>query len=228
VLNASTVRVEGLRLYNGAGGSTGDGIRCAAPVSGTPAITLVGVTIDTNTGFGIDAQTCAVTVERSTITGNTGGGVSISDGSFDITNTFVTGNGANTPLGGVRLMNNATSSVFEFNTVADNIASSGVAKSMICTAVGQQRIANNIFYSGDQMQVSQTNCNFEFNVSNMGLGGSTNITATPMFVGGGNFHLLEASDGVDDADPNATLGIDFDGDSRPLHGQRDMGADEVP
>ena len=62
--------------------------------------------------------------------------------------------------------------MFEFNTVADNIASSGVAKSMICTAVGQQRIANNIFYSGDQMQVSQTNCNFEFNVSNMGLGGS--------------------------------------------------------
>jgi hypothetical protein len=227
VLNASTVRVEGLRLYNGAGGTSGDGIRCAAPVSGNPSITLVGVTIDTNTGFAVDAQACAVTIKRSSITGNTGGGISVSDGSFNITNTFVTGNGANTPFGGVRLDNNSTSSVFEFNTVADNIAGSGLPKSLSCTAVGTQRIANNIFFSGDQTQVSSTNCNFEFNISNMGLGGSTNITGPPMFVGGGNYHLVAGSDGVDDADPNAMLDIDFDGDDRPQNGVRDIGADEV-
>lgn len=227
VLNASTVQIEGLRLYNGAGGTSGDGIRCAAPVSGNPAITLLGVTIDGNTGFGIDAANCAVTIKRSTIAANTGGGISVSDSSFDITNTFVLGNGANTAVGGVRLMNNATSSIFEFNTVADNVAGSGVAKSLICAAVGTQRIANNIFSSGDMTQVSQTNCDLEFNLSNMGLGGSGNITAQPTYVGGTDYHLAPTSEGVDDADPGATLTIDFDGHPRPQGAGRDMGADEV-
>ncbi len=227
VLNASTVQIEGMRLYSAGGNANGDGIRCAAPVSGNPSITLLGVRIDSNVGFGVDASDCAVTIRRSTISGNTGGGVSISDGSFDITNTFITGNGANTAVGGARLMNNATSSVFEFNTVAENVAGSGVAKSLICAAVGTQRIANNIFFSGDQTQVSQTNCNLEFNLSNMGLGGSGNVTASPTFVGGGDFHLMPGSEGIDAADPNATLSIDFDGHTRPQGARRDMGADEV-
>lgn len=228
VLNASAVRVEGMRLYQAAGGSMGDGVRCAAPVSGNPTLTLVGVRIDSNTGFGVDATDCAVTIVRSTISGNTGGGLDISSGSFDITNTFITGNGANTTVGGIRVMDNATTSVFAFNTVADNVAGTGVAKSLICSALGMQRIENNIFSSGDPDQVSQNNCDLEYNLSNEGnLGGSTNVTATPMFVGGGNFHLLPASEGIDDADPNATLGIDFDGNTRPQGARRDIGADEV-
>jgi hypothetical protein len=227
VLNASTVRIEGMRLYSAGGNANGDGVRCAAPVSGNPALTLVGVRIDGNIGFGVDAQNCAVTIAQSTIAGNPGGGVSIRDGSFDITNTFITGNGGNTTVGGAFLQNNATTSVFEFNTVADNVAGSGIAKSLICSALGTQRIANNIFYSGDMSQVSQTNCELEFNLSNMGLGGSDNITGTPTFVGGGDFHLTATSDGVDDADPDATLGVDVDGDTRPQGTARDIGADEV-
>jgi hypothetical protein len=76
-------------------------------------------------------------------------------------------------------------------------------------------------------QVSQTNCELEFNLSNMGLGGSDNITGTPTFVGGGDFHLTATSDGVDEADPDATLGVDVDGDTRPQGTARDIGADEV-
>lgn len=227
VLNGSTVRLEGMRLYSAGGNANADGVRCAAPVSGNPSLALIGVRIESNVGFGVDATTCNVTIEHSTISGNTGGGVSISDGSFDITNTFITGNGANTPIGGVRLMNNATSSVFEFNTVADNVAATNVAKSLICTAVGTQRIANNIFHSGDPQQVSDNNCDLQFNVSNENLGGSSNITGSPMFIGGGNFHLMPGSEGVDDADPAATLSDDFDGDDRPQGSARDVGADEV-
>jgi hypothetical protein len=227
VLNASNVRLEGLRLYNGAGGTSGDGIRCSAPVSGNPAITLAGVTIDTNTGFGVDATDCAVTITASTISGNTGGGLSISNGSFDITNTFITGNGANTSVGGVRLMDNTTASVFAFNTVADNVAAGGVAKSLICSAVSPQRIENNIFTSTDSLQVTETNCDLEYNLSNVSLGGSTNVQATPMFIGGGNFHLMATSEGIDDADPNAAIAVDFDGNARPQGARRDIGADEV-
>ncbi len=227
VLNASAVRLEGLRLYSAGGNANGDGVRCAAPTSGTPTLAMVGVRIDGNVGFGVDANSCAVTITASTIVGNTGGGVSISDGSFAITNTFITGNGANTAIGGVRLSANDASSVFAFNTVADNVAGGGIAEALICTSVQPQRIANNILAGSDPTQVSFTNCDFEFNLSNQGLGGSGNVTATPMFVGGTDFHLTLSSEGVDDADPSATLAVDFDGHARPQGNRRDIGADEV-
>jgi hypothetical protein len=94
-------------------------------------------------------------------------------------------------------------------------------------SLNTQRIANNIFFSSDMTQVQLTNCNLEFNLSNMGLGGSGNITASPTFASGTDYHLMPTSEGVDEADPNATLMTDFDGDPRPQGTARDMGADEV-
>ena len=227
VLNDSAVRIEGMRLANAGGGGGGDGIRCARPTAGNPSIRLIGVRIEGNSGLGVDASECAVVIDAGEIVDNPGGGVSISTGSFDIVNTFITGNGANTAVGGVRLMDNSATSRFEFNTVADNLTGGGAAQSLICTSVQAQRIGNNIFTGASATQVSSTNCNLVFNLANQIVAGEGNLNASPTFVSSTDFHLMPTSEGVDDAETNASLQVDADGDTRPQNGRRDMGADEV-
>jgi hypothetical protein len=51
------------------------------------------------------------------------------------------------------------------------------------------------------------------------------VSLDPSFVPG-DFHLKSNSPLINQADPNATLGIDIDGDARPQSGRRDIGADE--
>lgn len=227
VLNDSTVRVEGMRLHDGGGGTSADGLRCAAPVGGTPSVTLIGTRIERNGNFGVDAIACDIRIDASVIADNPGGGVSIVMGSFDIINTYITGNGANTAFGGVKLDANAATSRFEFNTVAGNLAGGGFAQALICSSVQNQRIANNILWGASADQVSATNCDLEFNLSNEGLSGQGNITASPVFVSSTNFHLMPGSEGIDDADPSADVRVDADGDIRPQGGRKDIGADEV-
>jgi hypothetical protein len=228
VLNAATVRIEGMRLHDGGGGTSADGLRCLAPAGGTPTVTMIGTRIDGNGGFGIDADECNIKIDRGEIFGNPGGGISIQAGTFDIVNTFVTGNGgAGTPIGGVRLMDNdAMASRFEFNTVAGNVSGGG-AQALICSSVQNQRIANNILFGAGADQVSETQCDLAYNLSNENLGGGDNIEGAPTFVGASNFHLMAGSEGIDDGDPDATMTVDFDGDLRPQGGRRDIGADEV-
>lgn len=228
VLNASVVQIEGLRLFSAGGDGRADGLRCQAPASGRPRVTLIGVQIDSNAAFGIDASECDVRIERSRIIGNPGGGISIGAGSFHITNTFITDNGGNTPIGGVRLQDNDATSVFAFNTVADNFAANTVARALICTSTLPQRITSNILWGNAAPdQVSTTNCQLDHNLSNQSLSGSNNLMANPTFVSPSDFHLAPGSPGIDAADPEATLAVDFDGDTRPQGGGRDIGADEV-
>lgn len=227
VLNDSTVRIEGLRLHDGGGGTSADGLRCASPVGGSPSIALIGTRIEGNGGLGIDAIACDIRVDGGYIVNNPGGGISISMGSFDIINTYITGNGAGTPVGGVKLDANTATSRFEFNTVAGNLAATGFAQAMICSSVQSQRIANNILWGASADQVAATNCELEFNLSNEGLSGQGNVTGSPTFVSSTNFHLMAGSEGIDDADPTADVRTDADGDLRPQGGRKDIGADEV-
>jgi hypothetical protein len=227
VLNESDVEISGLRLFGAGGGANADGLRCAAPMSGTPMVQMSNLRIEGNGGFGIDATGCSITLVSSEVVDNPGGGVSITAGTFVLRNNFITGNGAATAVGGVKLDANTAIGVFEFNTVAGNLASAGIPAALFCSGTQNQPIRNNILHGVAADQVSSMNCDLRFNLSNEGISGEGNVMASPQFVSATDYHLMSGSEGVNDADPSASLNVDFDGEMRPLNGRRDIGADEV-
>jgi hypothetical protein len=251
VLGATTqVTIEALRIH-GATGVNGDGIFCDAQAT----ITLRGVTVQSNAGKGLLALTCTVTMEGSSFSGNVGGGASTSGGTVTMEGSSFSGNaggGASTSGGTVVIRNSSfagngrtgagaslfgaismttpgAGSVVDFCTVMDNLAGGVNAAGVACTTVeGTVPVSNSIVVGASSSQIGAA-CGPRYVLSNQDLTavGTGNIVGTPTFVDG--FHLAATSEGVDDADPAATLNIDFDGDVRPqpTGGRRDIGADEV-
>ena len=216
----------------------GDSAISVLPSGGTPKLTLARVMVVANQGLGISSSGGTLTVSRSTISGNTGGGMSITNNTqFDLSNNIIAGNGgASTGFGGVRFDQTSSGTrVFEFNTVSNNVAADGTATGVVCSLVTQAvTFSNNIIYdnasSGTRTQVGGTNCSWTYSDIGPGLvPGNANVDMDPMFVNAGqnNFHLQATSPVKDAADPNATLGMDIDGEPRP-QGTADIGADEIP
>ena len=232
--DGANLTIYDARLTGGGGGSNADGIRCLLASTGpNPIITLRRVTIDTNSGQGIDASSCVVDMRQSRVLSNTGGGVSLVSSDFTLVNNFIAHNGANTTtFGGVTASTAGATHVFDFNTVADNDAQDGVASGVICTASGTTA-SGNIVYSNDAQLAPQVSGNCAWAFSDIGptaQGGTNNVNADPLFVNAtqDDYHLMPSSPAKDaETDPSATLDIDIDGDSRPQGSARDMGADEV-
>ncbi|MCP4446202.1 MAG: hypothetical protein GY811_12785 [Myxococcales bacterium] len=93
--------------------------------------------------------------------------------------------------------------------------------------------ANNIFMLVDASSASLiAGCNTNYSLMDADSTGNTGThtdtlseNATFVDAMNGNFHLASGSEGIDDANPAATLATDIDGDARPA-GMADMGADE--
>jgi hypothetical protein len=197
--------------------------------------------ISNNNGFGILAMNAALNASRNTISGNPGGGIEVNNGSFDITNNFITGNGDSVSFGGVVInMMNAGIQRFEFNTVTNNNAAAGKATGVSCMGPATPiTLSNNIVFDNEigssRTQIGGPNCNWTY--SNIGDSTSTNTITDPlgnkdadplfMDVAGKNYHLKSGSPVKDAADPNASINVDFDGDTRPQGNRSDMGADEI-
>ena len=249
---ASDVKIYDLAI-NGASG-TGAGI--ALTSGGSQSLTLTRVVMSGNNGMGgaITASGGTLTVsqstlsgnaggaiistggtlslQQSTIYGNTGGGVSLSATSFDLENNIIAKNGgALTVYGGV-LVDKLGSGAhkIEFNTIAQNNGNTGFTTGVTCQLVAQPiSFGNNIVYGNSGTQVSGMNC--AWTASDIGPDTATgmgNLNSDPLFVNAiqGNFHITGASPVINQADPNATLAVDIDGNARPQDGRRDMGADE--
>lgn len=205
------------------------------PNGGTPELSLVRVKVTGSQGRGISASGGTLRLMQSTILGNTGGGISISGSQFDITNSIIVKNGGpNSVLGGIQV--NGIVGVgmrrFEFNTVAQNQATSGITPGVLCSAIAMPlALANSIIYdNGTAIQVEGNNCSWTYSdIGPMMAPGQGNINAPPMFINAmqNNFHLQSGSPAKDAADPAASLSIDIDGDARPQGPARDMGADEI-
>ncbi len=227
------VRIYDLEI-TGASGGVGDvGISIAA--GGMPKLALTRAKVTNNTGGGISASGGMLTVSQSTILGNTGGGILISGTQFDITNSIIVKNGGpNSGLGGIQvngIVGNGTRR-FEFNTVAQNQATTGITPGVLCSAVAMPFVLTNsiVYDNGTGIQVEGANCSWTYSdIGPTAAPGTGNINAPPMFVNAmqSNFHLQSGSPVKDAADPAASLAIDIDGDTRPQGDGRDMGADEI-
>ena len=257
VTGGSEVTLDGLSLANATGGSNADGVRCSGSsssvtligvaISGNAAsgvqatdctVVVTGATISGNDATGVQATSCTLTIARTTISGNDGGGVSIDSCAFTLVNSFIVRNGATgaggTSFGGVRVWNSADRSpqLFEFNTVADNAASSIADSSGVeCAVVSAMVASSNIVYANNGAPALDTNANCAWAYSDIqgGQPGTENLDTNPEFEdpAGGDFHLQTGSPCQNVADPDATLDVDFDGQPRPMGGRRDVGADEV-
>jgi hypothetical protein len=222
---APTVSLTRVALSNNPGGGIS---------SSGGSLTVTQSTISGNTGGGISSSGGSLTVTQSTILLNSGGGVSIGTAQFDLTNNVIARNGsAGSTFGGLFLtQTNTGTRRFEFNTVTQNQATTGITPGVLCAAVATPIpfASSVVFGNSAGTQVEGSNCSWTYSdIGPTTASGSGNINVDPMFVNPAqnNFHLMASSPAKDVADPAATLGVDLDGNARPQGAGRDMGADEI-
>lgn len=237
----------------GGRGGAGFGVRCT-----NAALTLREVTVQGNAGPGVTAAGCALAISHARIAGNQGTGVVATDGaialtrshvldnrgggvgvtraSYDLENDVIAGNGdAFSLFGGVLITQISAPGdrVFAFNTVARNLAPSGIAGGVRCGILAAPaRLTSSIVFDNAGPQVDGASCTWSYSLlgvsSDPGNPGDPG-SADPLFVDPvrHDYHLQLASPARDAADPAATLAVDIDGDARPQGPASDMGADEI-
>jgi hypothetical protein len=187
-------------------------------------------------GLGVSATgTGKLTLRRSVIANNDGGGVDIDGLEVEMTNTIVVANGvtASSDVGGVELKaKTATTPLFEFNTIANNVSGNAATAGVNC--VNDFPARGNIV-TGNRVSLSCTQ--FErslFDAGSVPPMGTNNAAGVPRFVSTSLadvtrstfYRIAPNSDARDAALGVGTTTIDIDGEPRPTD-LRDMGADEV-
>jgi len=211
-------------------GSGGDGVVLAG---GTAKLTLERVALIGNGGRGVFAASGGkLTMRQCVVSTNTLGGANVQNIAIEMTNNlFVANGGAGSSTGGLTLAPNV-GSVFQFNTVADNLSST--------TTVATRGINCVLAFAADSNIVTTNalgpSCTFTSSLFDGVVAGACNRMGDPMFksVGVANptrkdFYRIQAGSLAIDggAASGATL-VDIDGEPRPGGNLNDMGADELP
>ena len=183
-------------------------------------------------GLGVNTTAGTLTMKRATIYGNTGGGVAVNAGVLaTIVNNVIVRNGnpSNALFGGVNLSAVAATSVFEFNTVADNDAgTAGFGGGVVCGGVlvnlRNSIVANNKINGMTAPSNAQIlNCPPQTSAV---LPSSTTLKFKNDTIEPYDYHLLFGSVAIDAATTTSMMNGDFDGDVRPQGAAKDQGADE--
>jgi len=198
---------------------------------GTLTLSKSTLSENNSTGGALTVSGGTLNLYQSTVALNTGGGISLTAASFDLENNIVAQNGApGTMYGGllIRQLGGGAHTI-EFNTITQNSGGPDVTTGVLCQLIAQPiSFGNNIVYGNSGMQVSGQNCAWTY--SDIGpdtVAGTTNMNVDPLFdPDQGNFRITGSSMVINQADPDATLAVDIDGDARPQGGRRDIGADE--
>lgn len=165
-----------------------------------------------------------IAIDSTVIADNTGssGGLSIA-GPFNIQNSIIARNGSGTSTSGAGSLT-SLAAVFEFNTVAGNVANGAGTTGISC---GNALLLTNSIFSAN---VNGVSCVIEHSLTATGLGNGNKV-GDPVFrdtlgppLGRTLYRIGATSAAIDSANPDAMLGVDIDGD--PRTGRRDMGADE--
>ena len=139
------------------------GVSCGS-LGAQSTLVVVESTISSSAKEGVFGTKCNVTLRRNTINNNTGGGVSLGNGAFTLVNDVIYGNGAagaaGSDVGGVGLSSVQGALVFANNTVADNLAKTGVAAGISC-AGSADTVRNSIVW-GNLGGSQFLGCSFEY------------------------------------------------------------------
>lgn len=235
----TSLSAEGFTIRDG--GGSGIGVFCSTITSAHPSVHLTRSIVTNNAGGGISANNCIMTVENSSISANAGravstthsaltmdsnvisqnagGGISVTSSVIAVVNNVIVLNG--TPsgdVGGVWINQALGDSLFEFNTIANNVAKDDILVFAGINCLSAFPIRSSIIYENSPNDLSPA-CTCSY----------CHVTgdADPLFVGGGDYHLQASSPCIDGADPGATLGHDIDGEVRPQGAGYDIGADEA-
>ena len=227
---STTVELDYMTIQGGDDSGVGHGISCTGA-----SLIVHGATSQNNSAIGISAQNCNLTIARATVYHNAEGGLLIAGSGiqFDITDTFVIRNGNTTDgtFGGVNISTTSVgTSRFEFNTVADNSASTGVNHfgGMICDIAGftagdnivAQNVLHGLVTANEQTEGA---CTFPASLvqdDETGLA-FVNATTAPY-----SYKIQSASTAKDTATFPSLVDVDNEGDFRPQGVQKDIGADE--
>ncbi|MEZ4362095.1 MAG: right-handed parallel beta-helix repeat-containing protein [Kofleriaceae bacterium] len=182
--------------------------------------------------YGIQLNVGELKLSRSKVADNRGGGIFITSGrKFDIVNSFIVHNMVN---GGLSAEQPGADSVFAFNTLAKNEnPGTGLADAggIYCDDPAFT-FANNIIYgnTGGNGGFLQTvgGCKFDGSyVSPNNVADTADLKFKDATAS--DYHLTAASPAIVKNVATATCPglVDYDGDSRPLGGNCELGADEI-
>jgi len=161
-----------------------------------------------------------VTIARSQFAGASAIGMGI-HGAATITNSVF----AHTGDFAISTGGNAGPSHISFSTLVD----SPVLASINTAGEPSLTVDDSILFADDGVDVTTgTGGVYRYDVMTQIVGTDHVIDADPdlVDVANGDFHLAAGSPAIDAADPDATLGVDFDGNPRPAGAARDIGAFE--
>lgn len=189
-------------------------------------------------GGGIYNGTGTLVVSATRVYSNTagqwGGALASAGGTLLAQNDFIYGNHAGD--GGAIYVGGGLATI-QFDSLYHN-AASGVGGGIL-VAGGTTYISNTIVFSHTGVGIYRSGGTVSHDYNDVyqnsggdyvGLGAASHsLAADPLFVNaaGGNLHLDLNSPAVDRGDPASTLGVDIDGDDRPVNQGFDIGADEL-
>ena len=225
-----TLTLDYVTVTGGDDSLVGHGIYCTSS-----RLVIHGAKIQTNAANAINGTGCDLVLEQSTLYNNAQGGIYLAGTSsmtFDITDNFIIRNGNSNDgiFGAIYIVPTTVStSRFEFNTIVDNLASSGVTHfagvtcDIAAVTAANNIVARNLRAGSATAQQTQGACGFLTSKVQDDIAGLDFASADTQPY---SYKIGATSTAMDVATTPSTVDVDAEGDHRPQGSEKDIGADE--